>query len=111
MDHSHFKSSEELGIRDEDVLFMSSFSSRLQLEPFPTERRRRSGSLIAMIGLIGAGSGLLWWTWPIVRVLGRACVVQVESNMGISLSLLLGLIGLAAGFLIEVGPNQVGDIL
>ncbi len=111
MDHSDFKTSEELGLSDDDVLFMSSFSNRLQLEPFPTATGKRNGILISVMGLATVAAVLLWFVWPLASSWGQVYFSQFESSFGVSISVLFGLISLCVAWLIEGGSDQAGDLV
>lgn len=110
MNNSNFKSSEELNMTD-DAVFMAQISHRLQVEPFPVYQKKKPTLFNNVFILSALASVLVWFLWPAANELISSGLAHAESGLGVSLSILLGAIGLAALLLIEAGSDQVGEVI
>jgi hypothetical protein len=114
MNKSYFKTSQELGIQNNDAAFMARFENTLRLEPLVKASPKKISVLLLEIFILAlAGAASIWILWPSATRLASTSFVQLWegfSNLGVSVTVVLMIVSALAYLVSEIRGDAFSDI-
>lgn len=112
MDKKLFKTSEQLGISDNDAKFMTRFESNLQLESLPKLKPKLSGySLLMTTALSAAAALIVWFLIPYFFQSATTVFQEVEVLSGVSVGILFGVLALIITLFFEAEVEDLSNAI
>lgn len=108
---SFFKSSQELGLNDSEIAFMSRFESNLKMEVAPQYRKPGSVSIGDSLVFAAIAASLLCMCWSSAIYTMDFWSANIIESFGLSGTVLLILAGLIFTLISEVGLEVVGEFI